>query len=359
MKRISLVLLCLVLSLSLFSGCAEDITWSHSHNGEQIPAGLYIFFQLFAASEALSFAANEGNLPQNMTALTRLSIEGQNGADWINSKALEHVRRYFAALEYFSAMELEFTATMEAQADGIVNSMWADAGHVFEQNHISRSSVRLYAISIIKTQSVFEALFGEGGQREVPLEELRQEFAREYAYMQLYAAPVPMFAPEGLDISDEDFIEMVIMEFENLPSQLNSTGDNFAEVATEFEFWLADLYGADPYDVFPFSPEDLMTFIDRDERAEHPENFMHTVFTAPLGLAIAVEVPEYGLLVLFRRVDVFEEEWHFELYRDTLLLDLRGPDFEDELSAFAAMMTVRENRSALRSYRPARLTFEF
>jgi hypothetical protein len=324
-----------------------------------MPAGLYIFYQLLAANEALYIAMGDGEFPQNMNELMRLTIEGNSAQDWIDNRTMENVRLYYAAAEWFSQMDIELTPAIEAMAANMADSMWAQAGHIFEENHVSRNSIRLHALSQLKAQMVFEMLYSEGGEREIAREALEREFTQEYVYMEIFFTPIPEFAPEELDMPDEEFVEMVRTAFEALPSRLNNTGDEFADVAYEFERWLWELYGENPDDVHPFDPEDLKMFIEKAERAEFDEEFMNRVFAAPIGRAVIIEVDEYQLLFVIRRIDVLGEEGLFEAYRNALMHEVGSPEFEESLDALAALLSLQENRGAINRYRPARLAFEF
>jgi hypothetical protein len=101
-------------------------------------------------------------------------------------------------------------------------------------------------------------------------------------------------------------------------------------------------------------------FISRNERAEYDEAFINDIVTAPMGVAVVINAEAYGIWCIIRRLDVFEaEEWRFDWHRFEIMQGLGLPKFHEEISAYAATLTVEENRSAIRSYRPARLTFDF
>ena len=109
----------------------------------------------------------------------------------------------------------------------------------------------------------------------------------------------------------------------------------------------------------PIQSESLRLFIDKSEREQYIEELMDVIFTAPIGRAVVTEIPEYEMMFILRRIDVLSEEGLFENYRNTILLDLKRPEWEEDMAARAAQISVEENRAAIRSYRPARLTFDF
>jgi hypothetical protein len=308
--------------------------------------------------EAQSIAHEEEQFPQRFEELLMTTIRGVPAQEWIANRTMEYVRLYYAVAELHDQMGLEFDADKNAFARQFADAMWMQSSEMFEANHISRSSLGLYAINEVKTSSLFEALYDEGGEREVSNDELLREFAREYAHVEIYSTGIPEFAPEDSELSDDEFRVAVRANFAEIMHRVNG-GAEFTDAVHEFQIELAGLHGIDTDGMQPPSRDELLWFITKAEReGNQAVGLMSTIFTAPTGRAIEYDmVEEQGSWwFVIRRLDVLQDEELFETHRRTVLTELKTDEFTEWLDAQAAQISPAENSDALNRYRTSALS---
>lgn len=170
--------------LASLTACGEDTTWGAVIDGEQIPAGVFIYYLQSGYYQAQSkLTANEdGTYPDVFTS----DIEGKDGKTWIYDYATEQMQKY-AAIEAKCA-EYGITISdedMEA-AKISVDSTWDYieqyyGDNYFESMGISKDSYLKTYVSDLKYDSLFELLYSPEGEHGVSEDELKAYLDENYA----------------------------------------------------------------------------------------------------------------------------------------------------------------------------------
>lgn len=186
------------------ASCGNTTGTALTVDGRDIRAGIYIFYQMQALSEAAS-KLNDEQPDLNQSAegfdLLAQTVEGKNVRDWIKERTFALCREFVAIEEKFDEYGLSLTAEETASINSQANSVWTEEnmyaqyfygvsiiGDYYEKYGVGKESYRdTYALGV-KKDKIFDYLYGEGGSLAVPVSELDAAVAENYALVKYFAA---------------------------------------------------------------------------------------------------------------------------------------------------------------------------
>lgn len=158
-----------------FASCGEDSVYIGNYNDKDIASGIYIYNLLSAYYEA------QNNMTENDTDVFAITIEDKNASDWMIAKAKENTKLYLAVEEKFDEYGLSLTDDEVTAAENTIDSMWEYYGSVYEGYGISQSSFLKCYENSLKSNKLFEYIYGENGEREVPEDDIKTYLKENYA----------------------------------------------------------------------------------------------------------------------------------------------------------------------------------
>lgn len=173
-KKITAFVISAALALSM-TACGEDTINCGVSNGSDVPSGLYIYYLLSAYYEAQSY------MTENDTDVFAITIEDKNAAAWMQDTAVEDLKEYLAVEAKFDEYGLTLSDDDISAAKITVDNMWEYYGEVYEGYGISESSFLKAYQNNTKRDMLFDAIYGENGDREVPDEDIRAYLRDNYA----------------------------------------------------------------------------------------------------------------------------------------------------------------------------------
>ena len=321
-KRAAAFLLAAVLSLSLAGCYNENLTWSARKGDTELPIGAYIYYLSVAYNEAAAQIDTE-------TRVLEGEVEDTPAAEWITDRAASYINQYFWMQDEMERLGLTMTDDDYTQAQQTTDSYWSLFGTSLEEFGIAKTSFDI-AYSQYNTMylKVFEALYGEGGEREISEDELRTHFTDTYMNYEYFTAPLTKTGEDGAseDMTDEEKAA-VTEELEALQAQVESGELTVEEAAEDY----AASIDSDSNYVQSVNSRDNMT-------ASHlPEAFITSLESMREG---AIQVFEAsGYMVFLHRLpiaDAVEEELSNEDNRLSLMIELRNEEFQDYVREAAA-----------------------
>lgn len=192
LKKISAFFIALTLAAVSLAGCA-DTTWSYKDDKMTIPIGVYIFNLYRGYNQAYSSVEdNTGDILSQDMPNPENEDETVNAGEYILENSDRYTRQILVINQLFEELGLEITAEEQAEIDASVESSWSYYGATFESFGIAKESFKMVDAEVnVKSQKIFEAIYGEGGEKEVSEEDLKKHFEdnyTDYSYIQVSLA---------------------------------------------------------------------------------------------------------------------------------------------------------------------------
>lgn len=366
--------LCGAIALTACS-CGANTTTALTIDGTEIPAGVYICYQMDALSEAQTVLAEE-QPDLDMTAegfdIKAQTIEGKNAEEWIKDKTIDFCRSYVATDRLFEEYGLSLDSHEKDEIKNAVASAWDEEniyaqyiygfdtiGEYYESLGVGRSSYEKIQTHFYKQTAVFNHIYGEGGSLEVPAAEIDASIVNDYSLV-LYFIVDPQYGKA------QDYVDML------------NNGTSFSEVMQAYDKAEAvaeieaamkaaeeagqEYTGTLPEDVEVAAPdiESIKSVLKSDETYPS-ESFVKDVFAMSAGENKLITVSEDTTgadgttstavsYYVVQKLDISADEAIMDEYSAVALQNLKGEEFEATLSTKGAAFALTENNAAIKRY---------
>ena len=237
--RIAALLLMVAMVLTT-SGCSGDTAWAAELDGEQLSAGVFLYYQLeayMAAQEELeeiekangSSSAGE----EDEVDFLDKEINGMKMSDYITQNAWEAIDRYYAIWDLVEQYGIPTDEAFEDEVDEYVADQWPNLEASMLQNGVSEASFDRVARTIVITNYLFEYYYSAEGPEPVTVEDLKDVYANDYARV---LSILIQYHDGQLNYYDADAVEALQAKAEQLAAKLNA-GENFSDVQAEYNTW--------------------------------------------------------------------------------------------------------------------------
>ncbi len=366
-KKISAAAAASVMTLSLAS-CGKDTTWGAVIDGEQLRAGILIYFQSNAVSEANQYLA-EGE-----TDVLNITIEDKPSKEWINDKAVEDMREYVAVEKKYDELGLSMDENDKKALSNGVDQWWDEyIGDYFEGIGVSRQSYYDAALNTRKRSEIFDYYYAEGGELAVPEEDVKNYLTENNARIKFISMPLKdgegnLLKSEGkaeLKEKAQGYIERIKggESFEAVEDEYNEYYASLAEAAAGTEEQEADETAgetdaaADGSEAEETERVSYGTIITKDSTTPS-QKAAEKAWELNVGDCVLVEDDDNEYYYIVYRIDLFADDTYLDTQKSSVLHALKDEEFDASVSSWTEGQTVELNDAAFDRYKLEKLTAE-
>lgn len=328
MKKIASGALALLMAASL-TACGGDTSWAYRSENATVTSGMYVGLSIQALNSAFAVDGYDSS-----KSPFKQDLEGKDGTQWIQDKAAELSREYLAVEEKFQEMGLSFTDEEESSFNNNVELYWTTLrmSSTYEGEGCGKESFAKILRNSTKKNKIFEAVYGEGGEKEVPVDELKTIFATDYAKGTYIT--VSLTDSDGNALTGADLIAKKD-EAQKLLDQING-GEDIEKVKAEYND--ADV------------SEDSSVVVSRSN--ENLSTVGSAIVKGKAGDTGMVTDDKYAYVYLVQ--DPLSGET-FEKYRSTVLQNLKSDEYDELVAQWASGLSVETNSAAVKKHNPKHL----
>ena len=328
MKKIASGALALLMAASL-TACGGDTSWAYRSENATVTSGMYVGLSIQALNSAFAVDGYDSS-----KSPFKQDLEGKDGTQWIQDKAAELSREYLAVEEKFQEMGLSFTDEEESSFNNNVELYWTTLrmSSTYEGEGCGKESFAKILRNSAKKNKIFETVYGEGGEKEVPVDELKTIFATDYAKGTYIT--VSLTDSDGNALTGADLIAKKD-EAQKLLDQING-GEDIEKVKAEYN-------GADV-------SEDSSVVVSRSN--ENLSTVGSAIVKGKAGDTGMVTDDKHAYVYLVQ--DPLSGET-FEKYRSTVLQNLKSDEYDELVAQWASGLSVETNSAAVKKHNPKHL----
>ncbi len=373
-KKAAASILCGAVALTACS-CGNTTGTALTIDGEDIRAGIYIYYQSNALNDAVT-ALEEEQPELDMYAedfvLEDQTVGGLNINEWVKNKTIEYCREYVAVNKLFDEYGLSLSDEELSEINTNTNTLWTEEnmyaqyiygvdamGEYYESIGIGKESYKDISTAGYKRSAIFDHLYKEGGSLAVSADELSAKVVADYALVLSMEIDAEIASPET-------YLEM-----------LNS-GKTFSEVhqaytkedtikRLEADIAKAEADGTEYTGTRPeelevplISEKDMQTIVSKDSTTPS-ESYVTDVFAMTAGEAKIITVSETTTAddgtettamsyYLVKRLDIAADAEVMEEYGETALHSLKDEEFDTTMKTAGSAYSVSENAAAIKKY---------
>lgn len=332
--RIVSLALAAVMMFALTACAGANAAWVVDVDGEQIPTGLYLYYQFNSYQEAAA------QVTDTETDVLKQRIEDQDASVWIYSKTIEKCKRQIAVEREFDKLGLALTEDQQAYIDNNTDYILSIYGTVFENNGIGKETVKNALTVDIKASAIFAKYYGAGGLEEVADATLKDYFVKNYAVAYAFGL--------GTSGQDEATVAKIKTSANNALNSLKS-GKKVGETAAQFVKEAnpdADVTEAD-------STDDNYKLTIRKDDAGMPETMRDAIFAAKADEPFLFDKED--LVYVIVRKDIASDTATYDNMKSEILQAIKGQEFTDKITALGKDLPTTENKDAVSYYSPKKI----
>ncbi len=353
MKGLKKVTAAALVAAMMMSGCSGvDASWIAKSGDVTIPAGVYAYNILDNYMYGYMYSGSS-------------YLEGEGVVEEMVEYAKEYATTLLAYQKKANELGITLTEEEKQEAHDDAEEMFNTASALYTANRISQESLELSNEVSILSAKVFEGIYGEGGEKEVPEEELRAIFDEYYLKGGMMIFPKPSL-PEISETSTEEQKAEVKNTYETSLAELKDEVNKWLEEANrmmgEEGMTFSDVMIAYDFEHTPVEENDninvgdRMVFIDkRDETV--PAEVIEFLETAEHNTVAVVESEEY--LVLCCAQDKNEKPEEYENIKANILLNLKSEEMMEYMNAYRESMDIQFNQAAIDRFAPKNMTLGY
>ncbi|MBQ7187389.1 MAG: hypothetical protein IJR91_07130 [Ruminococcus sp.] len=172
-RKAAALIACAVMA-STVSGCA-DTSYSVKYGDDTVKAGVYIGYLQTELNNQLYILSYKGIESKDYFSQ---QVEGVDLAEYVKNNALKDTKEYVAITKQFAAEGLTLTDDELKAISSNVKSSWDNMGGMYENNGVSKESLKeIYREQLMRTK-LFDHYYGEGGS-EAPTDEELQKYVND------------------------------------------------------------------------------------------------------------------------------------------------------------------------------------
>ena len=260
----------------------------------------------------------------------------KNASDWITEQAKISTAQYFAVEQKFDEYSLVLNSDDLSTISQQTEYYWQYLSSLYEDNGISQDSLNLINTNVYKTSLLFDALYGEGGEKEVSDDELKQAYLNDYVKTTFYALSLTDSSGELLSEEDQAAVRERI---QNIYDKANA-GDDFYDLILEDE--KSDLGEDDTVHEHTGVEHDAIIY--KEDATSFPEGFYDIIKAINTDSYDMFEIDNY--VVVAKRVALDTESEEFENSKTSILSNLKGDEFMELIEQWGNETEVTYNEDA-------------
>lgn len=347
LKKIAAGLLSVVMMLALAS-CGENTSWIGKNGDTEIPAGVYLYYQIQAYYDATNQQTDKN------TDLLKTTIEEKPAKDWINDKAVDYVKDYIATTNKFAELGLTLSDDDKAVIQKSTDDFWDQSKDMMTKNGISEDSMKLIVTQSTMQDKIYTSYYYEGGTEEVSKQDINN--ALQDTYMRVKYIAIQLKDGEGNLFKSTDKAKAMDMAEDYVKRAETKTFDSLIDEYTDYYTKLVkDATDADTTDKLSsksdtegdYQYEEVM---NTDSKSPS-ENFVNTVKEKkPSDTPFIIQEDEVYYVV--QKLDITDREDLYNTYKDSMIYKLKGDEFLKLKDDWKASAQFEINEEAFKRYDP-------
>lgn len=337
-KKVLAVGLAAVMAAGMTACDNSDKTWSVKYGDTTMPIGVYIYYEYAAYQNASSMVTDTA------TPVLEQKIEDKDAVQWIKDTAMHSLKLLLAVDDQLKDKNLTLSEEEQKTAETAATSLWASYEKEMTGYGVSKESFKkAYGEFSVKSNKLFQAIYGKDGSTPVSDEDLKKFFEENYADFSFLV--LPLYDPTTGQALDDATLADRKAAMDTYAQQLAKGEKTLDEINSDFKTKME----------LESSEIQTVTSI-MDETNGYPEAMTNLIKELKPGEAKTLDLSDMSSYVLILKNDVTqntEKKFSTDDGRNSVLGKLKGQEFSDMLDKAADELTgITVNQSVIDSYKP-------
>lgn len=314
-----------------------DVSYVMRYGDEEITPGMYVGY-------TVEYYINGISMLDSSTDYFSQTINDMSLESWITVSATEAAQTHLAVAVLAAEYGIELDDEDIADAEDLADYKWTYYGTLYEASGCSYESVLKISEYDILYAKVFEFIYSDGGELEVPEDEIKEYYEENYA--EVKSLSINYYDIDYETISEDEKAERIAM-LEAFQVRLDA-GEDFDVIAEEYIEWVNETFETE-----------LENTIDYSIISANDSDVDSTVLTAIFDCDVngTTITEDASSTYLIQRYDIYRDADNYDLYKDTVLAELKGDEYQDFCDDKVTEMDIDMNTNAISYYSPLNITY--
>lgn len=333
------------------TACSNDVSWSAKKGDVTISPGAYIF----SIFNAYSSATYQDGIDTSKNIMDQ-KIDGKDANEWILEEASNNIKRIFLINDKMEELGLSLTDEELEAAHQTGDSVWTTYSTLFTSHGISRESFDLiYGELPAKNRKVFQKIYGKGGSKEVPEEELKQYIEENYTDFSMIGASI--YKENTDSSSDSSGSSNMTAMSDDEKKELQNTLKGYTDKIKDGSMTMQE--AADAYKKYAdLDTEQLISYTTNLETAGLPDELNEQLNDMKTGEVRYVDLEETsGLYLILYKGDITKKSAEYledENHYFEILSLLKGEEYDNQIKKeVEAYSGITFNQAVIDKYPPS------
>lgn len=314
-------------------------TWVAKSKDVTYPAGVYLIQVLNKANEAATMVPDKQKSPFTQ------DVEGMPAAVWVDAQAKDGLLKLIAVRNKFAELGLEITPEDQQNIDMMTQIYWAYYGESYTNSGIAQTSLVMSNETEQMNQKIFDSIYGEGGTKEIPKDELKKFYDENFISISSYE--IPLQKAEGdKTVPDEQAKALAEDALKRIQD-----GEDFYKVVAELETKLVkDDKDKHEHKEGGREHDSLIDLTLTGADAKMPKAIVDEVKAAEIGGIVKQETAEKFTII--KKNDTVNDTVFFENQIATIRALIKGEEYDAQVKEWAKAVEadVKFNKKSLKRY---------
>lgn len=423
--RLMGVILALLMLVGMFAGCHKKNEIAFKIGNQEYTSAMYscaLFFSVTEAKSAINtfVSENKGDTTNIIYENYKFDAEGNVSAtgtvsyeDYARNSAINQLKMFAAVSEKVAAEKLTMSedyirsAELDAEAFWYVGcsystyynietayqnnptslqaqlAQYVPYAYYLEQNGVLFDTFKQYTVNQYRYNYYFETIYGEGGSKEVPENELKDYIKNNYLIAD--AIVMSIVDDENKALSEDKLNELIELG-ESYVERLEK-GESFETIYNEYQEKLEEDSKKEEDDKKDDTSTDDTSTDDSDddttnkEETDKEEKFTPAEYTGifsdneddtyyedlkdlKAGEVLMKKYEDLSAYVIFQKGDIEAEEFWYEnrdnteYFSSPIIYQIKGDSHKKMIEDFAKTLTITEDASATKPFKVKKIKTE-
>ena len=334
-KRITTFVLALGLTLSMTS--CSSTTWAVKSGDDTIPTGLYLSYLFYTFNNLYNNYYNMGN---DVSNFFNEKPNNSTMEQYIMDAARDSAKESIAVTQWLRELGLEIPQEELDSANQTAEDSYEPNADYLTQIGLTKDDIIAYYKDNAAFRTLFNHFFGEGGEKGISLQQLKDDFYENNYRVEIFY--VPLKTSTGGSLSEEEQ-QAIKDRLNGYAKEINEQGATFASIR-EKEATLTPSVAS--------TTEDSAGYLSKDDVSED-DLVSSTIASLAEGEATAFDFSSY-YYVLAQKMPIksAETDKHVEDYQFSLRYAIAQDEYETMITDRINKTNYSLNNTVLKKYSP-------
>lgn len=336
-KRFTALVLTVVMGAMLLTGCGKNYEKVVTVDGVDFTPTMYLCAQYQSYNAAWTM------VDEDVEDIFGETIEEVSAMEWIHNKTIENLQTYVWVEKTFEEMGLKLAQEDVEYIEYQVEYYWSYYESYYMDNGIGRDTYQKFVELDYKYDMIFEALYGEGGEKEPSDKECIKYM--NGTYVRIKGFELSTLDREGEALVDKD-MEKIEGFAKDAVARLNN-GEELNTVCSDIKTQAGKWIG-DETDYSKAEDHIVDSYVGKESSAFGTEVSDKAFALKENGKFVYGKTEDS--FVIFQRIPNFADDTELENIKSSLVTEMKGTEFAEEVETAAAEYEVVEDTAAVKYY---------